>query len=296
MVLALAFLPAAANFLLGALGAISAAIMLMATATNPHFPYEYDNPVRDFALQQFMRGDFATNRDAFFGGGMIVGDSVAFNLGKIVGLPAPMQLWPLAIFWILGVVDLSETLEVWGNGASRRLAQSAAAVGIAAVFLLSMSENILQPFALSPRNGLLGRYYVGENCGESPPHIIRVDRQMNFDDIAHMGAMPFPSCDLWTGQLIAPRAGSYEFTIDVDDSGWLTIDGTNVIRDPGAVNKSHDAGRLNLTPGPHRIEVGERNIGGGSSLRLSWKIPGRTDSETIPSGALIPDRIDRANR
>ncbi len=90
MVLALAFLPAACNWLLGAIGALSAAIMLMATSTNPHFPYEYDNPVRDFALQQFMRGDFATNRDAFFGGGMIVRDSVAFNLGKLVGLPRPV--------------------------------------------------------------------------------------------------------------------------------------------------------------------------------------------------------------
>ena len=290
MVLALAFLPAATNFILGAFGAISAAIMLMATATNPHFPYEYDNPVRDFALQQFMRGDFATNRDAFFGGGMIVGDSVAFNLGKIVGLPPPMQLWPLAIFWILGTIDLSEKLELWGRRASRRLTQVAAAVGIGALFLLSMSDKILQPFALSSRNGLLGRYYVGENCGESPPHITRVDRQMNFEDIAHMGAMPFPSCDVWTGELIAPSAGNYEFTIDVDDSGWLTIDGTKVIRDPGAVNKGHDAGHINLTAGRHRIEVGQRNIGGGSSLHLSWKPPGRADSEPIPSDALIPDR------
>jgi len=290
MVLALAFLPAASNFILGAFGAVSAAIMLMATATNPHFPYEYDNPVRDFALQQFMRGDFATNRDAFFGGGMIVGDSVAFNLGKLVGLPGSMQLWPLAIFWILGVIDLSDKLELWGQGASRRLTQLAAAVGIAAVFLLSMSEKILQPFALSARNGLLGRYYVGENCGEAAPHIVRVDRQMNFEDIAHMGAMPFPSCDVWTGELIAPGTGSYEFTIDVDDSGWLTIDGTNVIRDPGAVNKGHDAGHINLSAGRHRIEVGQRNIGGGSSLHLSWKLPGRSDNEPIPSDALIPDR------
>ena len=62
----------------------------MATATNPHFPYEYDNPVRDFALQQFMRGDFATNRDAFFGGGMIVRDSVAFNLGKLLRTAGPV--------------------------------------------------------------------------------------------------------------------------------------------------------------------------------------------------------------
>ncbi len=290
MVLALAFLPAACNFLLGTLGAISAAIMLMATATNPHFPYEYDNPVRDFALQQFMRGDFATNRDAFFGGGMIVGDSVAFNLGKIANLRGPMQLWPLAIFWIFGAFDLSDTLGLWGRGASRRLTQAAAAVGIGAVFLLPMSQYILQPFALSGRHGLLGRYYVGEQCGESRPHIMRVDRQLDFEDIAHMGAMPFPSCDLWTGELIAPIAGIYEFTIDVDDSGWVTIDGTQVIHDPGAVNKGHDVGRINLSAGRHRIEVGERNIGGGSYIRLSWKVPGQAASETIPSEMLVPDR------
>ncbi len=159
-----------------------------------------------------------------------------------------------------------------------------------------MSEEILQPFELAGPHGLLGRYYVGDQCGDSPPHIIRVDRQIDFDDIAHMGAMPFPSCDRWTGELIAPSAGSYEFTIDVDDSGWLTIDGTKVIRDPGEVNKGHDAGRINLSAGPHRIEVGERNIGGGSSLHLSWKVPGKEDSEPIPSEALIPDRLDRAAR
>src|SRR6266404_3462887 len=186
MVLTLAFLPAAWDYLLGGLAIISAAIMLIATATNPHFPYEYENPVRDFALQQFMRGDFATNRDAFFGGGMLFGDSIAFNLGKIVGLPGPMQLWPLAIFWIFGTFDLSDTLALWGQGTSRRLTRAAAAVGICAMFLLSMSEKILQPFALSARNGLLGRYYVGENCGEAAPHIVRVDREMNFEDIAHM--------------------------------------------------------------------------------------------------------------
>src|SRR5271166_127269 len=193
MVLALVFVPAAFDWLLGAIGALSAAIMLMATATNPHFPYEYDNPVRDFALQQFMRGDFATNRDAFFGGGMIVRDSVAFNLGKLIGLPGPFQLWPLAAFWIFGAYDLSESLGLWGIGASRRLTQIAATIGIAAIFLVSMTQRIMQPFVQSGHNGLLGRYYVGD-CGENRPHIVRVDRQMNFDSIAEMGAMPFPSC------------------------------------------------------------------------------------------------------
>jgi hypothetical protein len=119
---------------------------------------------------------------------------------------------------------------------------------------------------------------------------VRVDRQLDFDDIAEMGAMPFPSCDIWRGQLIAPTTGDYEFTIDVDDSGWVTVDGTQVIRDPGLVSKGHDAGSIHLTEGPHPIEVGERNTSGGSYLHLSWKIPGATDNEIIPADALIPDR------
>ena len=291
MVLALAFLPAACNWLLGAMGALSAAIMLMATATNPHFPYEYDNPVRDYALQQFMRGDFATNRDSFYGGGMVVRDSVAFNLGKLIGLPGPFQLWPLALFWIFGVFDLSETLQLSGKGHSRRLTQIATALGIAAVFLLSMNQRVMQPFVQSAHNGLLGRYYVGDDCGDSAPHIVRVDPQLNFDTIAEMGAMPFPSCDIWRGHLLAPKTGEYEFSIDVDDSGWVTVDGTPVIRDPGPVEKGHDSGIIHLTEGPHQIEVGERNIGGGSYLHLNWKIPGSAEEVVVPSNALIPDRV-----
>ncbi len=290
MVLTLAFLPAAWTYLLGALGAVSAAIMLMATATNPHFPYEYENPVRDFALQQFMRGDFATNRDAFFGGGMIVGDSIAFNLGKFVGLPGPIQLWPLAVFWILEFFDLSAALGLSGRGASRQLTAIAAAIGIFAVFLLSSSQTILQPLALSPTNGLLGRYFVGEQCAQSPPHIVRVDRQLDFANIAEMGATPFPSCDVWTGSLVTPVAGEYAFALDVDDSGWLTIDATPVIRDPGLVNKPHDDGRIQLAAGRHRIEVGERNVAGDASIRLSWHVPGSPDMQIVPSAALIPDR------
>ena len=283
MVLALAFLPAACNWLLGAMGALSTAIMLMATATNPHFPYEYDNPVRDYALQQFMRGDFATNRDSFYGGGMVVRDSVAFNLGKLIGLPGPFQLWPLALFWIFGAFDLSETLQLWSKGHSRRLMQIATALGIAAVFLLSMNQRVMQPFVQSAHNGLLGRYYVGDDCGDSAPHIVRVDPQLNFDTIAEMGAMPFPSCDIWRGHLLAPKTGEYEFSIDVDDSGWVTVDGTPVIRDPGPVEKGHDSGNYS----PDRRPASDRSRRAKHRRRLlpapELETPGPADQEIVPS-------------
>lgn len=288
MVLTLAFLPAACNWLMGALAALSAFIMLIATSTNPHFPYEYGNPVRDFALQQFMRGDFATNRDAYFGGAMIVGDSVAFNLGKLVRLPGPFQLLPLGALWIASALEITDAVGMFRPASLRRLGNLAISIAIAAVFIIPFSAMIREPLDLKPESGLLGRYFVGREGGVTPPHLVRIDRQIEFNNIVEMGAMPFPSVVIWSGRLIVPRSGIYRFVVDADDAGWLSIDGRVVIPDPGAVNLSHAVGAMSLDAGIHRIEVGERNIEGDSSIHLYWQPPGKT-GESIPSDALIPD-------
>jgi hypothetical protein len=290
MVLTLAFLPAACNWLIASLGALSAFVMLMATATNPHFPYEYENPVRDFALQQFMRGDLATNRDAYFGGGMIVGDSVAFNLGKLVGLPGPMQLLPLGAFWIAGALELVDALNLMRNGPARWMGKIAVSMGIGAVFLVPFIGAIESPLALKPDSGLLGRYFVGNQPGLTPPHIVRVDREISFNNVAEMGAMPFPSVAVWSGRLIVPQTGLYRFMVSADDAGWLKIDGHPVIPDPGPVNRPSAVGAIELDAGIHRIEVGERNIGGDASIHLFWVPPGKM-SELVPSSVLIPDHL-----
>ena len=87
MVLALAFLPSAWDYILAPLALVSAFVMLMATAVEPHLPYEYLNPLRAFVWPAYLRADFAYNRSPYFGGPPIAGDSVAFNLGKLSGLP-----------------------------------------------------------------------------------------------------------------------------------------------------------------------------------------------------------------
>jgi hypothetical protein len=289
MVLTLVFLPAASNWLLAALGGFSAFIMLLATATNPHFPYEYDNPVRDFALQQFMRGDFATNRDAYFGGDMIVGDSVAFNLGKLLGWPGPLQLIPLGISWIIAATELLELTGTRQSKATRRLGAVAVSIGIATIFLLPFSAEIGYPLRLQSDSGLLGRYFVGNEPGITAPHVVRIDRELSFDNIAQMGALPFPSVVIWSGRLLVPRRGIYRFTIDADDAGWLSIDGNPVINDPGPVNRTHADGASELAAGLHRILVGERNIGGDASIHVYWRPPGG-GRVIIPSSNLIPDR------
>ncbi|MFZ0657409.1 MAG: PA14 domain-containing protein [Candidatus Binataceae bacterium] len=287
MVLTFAFLPRSWNWLIGALAVVSVFIMLAATATNPHFPYEYQDPVRDFAMQQFMRGDFATNRDAYFGGGMIVGDSTAFNLGKLAGLPRPLQLWPLAFLWIGGVFELTDALQIFATSSRARLGRAALASGIAAIFLASLIGAIRQPYDLTPRHGLLGRYFVGEQPGITAPHLVRIDPQIDFDSVTELGAMPFPSVALWTGELISPTTGTYRFSIDVDDAGWLSLDGRVVIPDPGQVSHPHATGVAYLTAGRHRILVAERNLAGDASIQLYWKVPGG-QTEMVPSAALIP--------
>ncbi len=292
MVLSFAFLPRSWNWLLGSLAAVSAFVMLMATATNPHFPYEYDNPVRDFAMQHFMRGYFASNRDAYFGGGMIVGDSTAFNLGKVARLAGPFQLWPLGAVWIIGALELIETLRVFSSRSRQSYGPAAMALGIAVVFIAPISGRISQSWNLEARHGLLGLYFVGDEPGLSPPHLIRIDPRIDFDRVSEMGAMPVPSVALWIGKLIVPESALYEFTIEADDAGWLTIDNQWVIRDPGQVYHPHATGTVFLTEGIHRIQVGERNLAGDAAIHLYWQRPGDS-AELVPSSALLPDHLPR---
>ena len=52
--LALIFLPPTYNFLMAGLAGLSTLYMLAAISTNPHFPYEYGNPVWQFALPHYF--------------------------------------------------------------------------------------------------------------------------------------------------------------------------------------------------------------------------------------------------
>jgi hypothetical protein len=101
---------------------------------------------------------------------------------------------------------------------------------------------------------------------------------------------------VWTGEILAPAAGLYRFTIEVDDSGWLKIDDRTVIADPGEISKMRDTGIIYLSTGSHRIELGERNIWGEASMRLFWQPPGGNQG-IVPSASLTPeDYADRLAR
>jgi hypothetical protein len=292
MVFTLAFLPHAADYLFGALAMLSALLMLVATSVEPHFPYEYANPLRDFALPAYLRGDLAYNKSTYFGGAPVAGDSVAFNLGKLLGLPPAMQLWPLALVWIAGATELIDFIEVSPRVRQQDLAAGAVVLAIIALFAPPTIGAMVPSPTLSAASGLLGRYYEGLRPNGFPPHIVRVDRNVDFQNVTQLGALPFPSFVTWSGKLDAPRSGLYRFAIIADDTGWLRIDGRDVIADSGATAHPRTFGNIELTAGLHSIELGERNIAGDASARFLWQPPGATE-QVVPSRVLIPDRYDR---
>jgi hypothetical protein len=288
MALALVFIPPRWEWALSLLAAASAFAMLMATAVEPHLPYEYSNPLRDFILPAYLRGDFAYNRDGYFGGPAIVDESTAFNLGKLAGLPGLLQLWPLAVLWLATALFLLQRCESLPRGTTnRRLIRGATLIAIIAMFASPVAYAIARSDQHTANYGLLASYYRGKQPNGFPPHIVRVDPTIAFHSVAELGALPVPSHVIWSGSLIVPRPGRYRFLIDADDAGWLRIDGTEVISDPGEQNLPHASGDIYLGPGAHRLEAGELNLWGDASMMLSWQGPG-IPLQVVPSSALVP--------
>ena len=82
--------------------AVSVFYALLATAVEPRAGYEFANPARDLYLANYLDGRFALNLGGLFDpeGRLLTADSVAFNLGKLAGLPGSWQLAPLLAAWV----------------------------------------------------------------------------------------------------------------------------------------------------------------------------------------------------
>ena len=78
---------------------VSVFICLMATAVEPRAPYSPSDPILQFYWPHFSHGQLALNTSGIFSNAFLTRDSVAFNWGKLVGLPASLQLFPLIFFW-----------------------------------------------------------------------------------------------------------------------------------------------------------------------------------------------------
>ena len=106
----------------------------------------------------------------------------------------------------------------------------------------------------------------------------------------------------WTGYLLAPATGYYNFQVRNDDRGWMfiDIDGNGVI-DPTAEGMPGQPqvwanwmswNNVFLTQGLHAIDFRMREFTGGEEFRFQWQVPGSTAWADIPAAALSQNIYD----
>ena len=186
---------------------------------------------------------------------------------------------------------------------------------------LPVPRSLFRPAAGSNQEGLKAEYFAGDNL-EGKPAITRVDPQIDFD---WTSVSPLPGSSengfavRWTGVIVPPASGKYEFTLRVGrcrlcggrDHFSVVVDGKEVAAlsnaspapgqgfahvngTTGAVEDQHPSGPPRFTlsfadarPLPISIEMSRSSsmMGGGVS-------PDRQP----PAGVLLPRAVDAAKR
>ena len=136
--------------------------------------------------------------------------------------------------------------------------------------------------ALAPTEGggagLTGRFYNNMTLA-GPPVLTRTDSVLgaNWHD-----RPPAPGVNAeqwsarWTGTLTPPVSGEYTFSLTSDDGSRLLLNGAQIIDNWREQGPTTVVGKATLTAGRAvPIEVDFYQSGGGDSLALGWRVPGR---------------------
>ena len=78
----------------------------------------------------------------------------------------------------------------------------------------------------------------------------------------------------FTGQISAPKAGKYTFSIASDDGSRIYLDNKLLINHDGLHGMAEKNATVELSAGPHPIVVTYFDNGGGDGLSISWAGPG----------------------
>ncbi len=83
---------------------MSVILCFIATAVDPHAPYAPDNILSEHYWPYVRNGHYAIATEGIFSKDLVTHDSVAFNWGKLMGLPGAWQFAPLLGIWILAAL------------------------------------------------------------------------------------------------------------------------------------------------------------------------------------------------
>jgi autotransporter-associated beta strand protein len=94
---------------------------------------------------------------------------------------------------------------------------------------------------------------------------------------------------VWTGVFEAAVAGTYAFDTVSDDGSMIFIDGNVVVNNNAYQGPTKVIGSVNLTAGPHQIEIAYYNgYGGYDFLADLVSAPGVSTSQPLPNSMLVP--------
>jgi len=279
--------------------------MLIATAVEPRLPYEYGNPLKEFLWENYRAGRFALLDNGVFGNERTTVDSVAFNLGKLAGLPGAAQLVPLGLTWFVGWIALfapsRRTERGFGvfGGASILAAASSLVMGAAPLFLVPRDAD---PAGM--RNGVYGSYYSRLLWS---PDVFRPEFLNMSDDERRAARKSFvysapaqslqfqwnPGHPRMKGSFSAVydacldirESGFYSFHMESDDGAALEIDHTIVVTAWGTHGAVPTAGGIVLSPGMHQLRLLYFNSMFGGSLEVSMGREG--EAPQILGGDLV---------
>lgn len=142
---------------------------------------------------------------------------------------------------------------------------------------------------LPNKEGLRGDYYRGANFGKFIK--TRVDKTINFnwDDKSPAFSVPRDNFSIrWTGYVLVPKPGNYEFYTRNDDGARLWIDDQQIIDDWNKHVAKTNRGVIQLTEGPHRIKLEYYEMKKWASIQLSWRQEFDPQVMIIPKENLVP--------
>ncbi len=244
-----------------ALGLVSALAMLLGTAIEPRLPYEHAQPLRDFLIPRYLRGEFALHQAVLFTPGV---PGTARHLGGVLGLPGPWQLVPLACVSILAGATLMRSVAM-PSGVGRTVW----------LFVVGLAIVPVAWSAAQPAGSLRGAWFVDEP-GALPRW--RTERELDFDWRRDAPVLP-PFRAEWTGALRVVDAGPYRFRLEGDGEHALVLDG----REIHAATSPRGA-TLALSVGDHAIALRTRPAPNAGGLRLLWQPPGGSEA-IVPATA-----------
>ncbi len=258
------------------LSTISSCIMIASTSVEPRFPYDYDNPIIDFALPNYLDGRLSTTTSSTFERFTPANQALAFNFGELLGLPSSIQLVPLLIFWLVLL------LFFFRNSTSTqtllfKVSKYLSLVLVLTFFIAPVVNARYQEKLRASGKGFFTTYYqtaLWEKCEPSfskmlfptEPLFTKIEPTPSFNN----SPISAPFSAHWQGKFNVDATETYIFRTSSDDGACLYVDGKLLINDWGEHGISEKSTLAKLEKGQHSIDVIYQNLLGSGILSILW--------------------------